>query len=125
MILDAVSEQGAAVVTWETPTEENGLITRYGIFVDGEGEPVTQVGGDEHSASVVDLEPCLSIGLAVKAQNGAGWGESSGVENVTVVDDGKRRMGSIVSVLCYKAFPWNVSSYFVDTLYSVHHHKDK
>ncbi|XP_050737480.1 neogenin-like isoform X2 [Eriocheir sinensis] len=88
VILSVVSEQGAAVVTWETPAEENGLIVNYGIFDDGGTYPVTQVAGDEHSARVEGLEPCVSVGLIVKALNGAGWGSSSEVEYVTVDGDG-------------------------------------
>ncbi|XP_050704210.1 receptor-type tyrosine-protein phosphatase F-like isoform X1 [Eriocheir sinensis] len=87
VILSVVSEQGAAVVTWETPAEENGVIKNYGITVDGGTDPVTQVAGGEHSARVEGLEPCVSVGLAVKALNGAGWGPNSKLEYVTVVDD--------------------------------------
>ncbi|XP_050704209.1 receptor-type tyrosine-protein phosphatase delta-like [Eriocheir sinensis] len=87
VILSVASEQGAAVVTWETPAEENGIIVKYGIFVDGEIDPRTQVAGDEHSARVEDLEPCVSVGLTVKALNGAGWGSSSEVKYATVDGD--------------------------------------
>lgn len=83
--------QGEVLVNWEAPVEENGVIEKYGIFADSGTVPQKEVGGNVFSAKV-ELEPCKTHSISMRATNGAGEGLPSQVEDVFVVDDGKTQL---------------------------------
>lgn len=86
-------DQGEVRVTWEPPTDENGEIIQYGIFVDNSPNPMQVVDGEVRTTSVFLESCCVTFLISVAARNHAdkndGWGQRSEAQEETSPGDGE------------------------------------